>query len=170
MSLFNLFGSNSLAKDEVEIKTTTKKDLVTSTKKKKLPDYKFPKQTKQFKAKKAYLPNVVYSKRYEGLFNNKFASDITIKFEKSGNSLNCHKLVLAASSEYFQGLLKDYKETTILIKDEDETIFTDFVKYIYTGLIFNNTKGCIEYSGDEKIVALVGVLNKVMKKIKPVLC
>jgi hypothetical protein len=57
------------------------------------------KKVKKVKQRIAYCQSETYSKRYSYLFNNKLMSDINIKFEKSGNIIHCHKLVLTCTSE-----------------------------------------------------------------------
>jgi hypothetical protein len=57
------------------------------------------KDTKKVKTKTVVSTPNYYSKRFEGLFNNKKNSDVTVKFEGSGDVYSAHKVVLAAQSD-----------------------------------------------------------------------
>jgi hypothetical protein len=76
-------------------------------------------------------------KRYEKMYNQKKFSDIKIKFEKSGNIINAHKLMLSHNSVFFQGLFLQKSDLSeyLVDKNENENIFTDFIFFLYTGKV-----------------------------------
>jgi hypothetical protein len=93
----------------------------------------------------------VYNKIYSKLYNNKLMSDITFKFEKTGNIIHSHKLILNISSDYFERLfdsgMQESQTNEILIpEDEDEELFKDLLEYFYSGkLNLKNEQYLVEF-------------------------
>jgi len=93
-----------------------------------------------------------FSKKFENLYNNKKFSDITIKFEGSGDVLHAHKIVLIANSDIFESVESLTDHTYLFTKDNDEETCKSLVKFFYTGTL--------EYSGEEKLVSFMILANK----------
>jgi hypothetical protein len=64
------------------------------------------KKDKKKKEKLVYFKPVVYSKLYDGLYNNEKYSDIKIKLENSGQIIFGHKNILSSSSTFLYNKFK----------------------------------------------------------------
>jgi len=119
-----------------------------------------------FQAKKRNAEMLTFCGRIANskFFNNKDYSDATIKFEGSGDIINVHKMVLTSSSDYFEKLfevgMSESKNNEILIdKDENEELFKEFIKFLYTGAI-----DCTDQS---RLVEFMIIANKyIVKNLK----
>jgi hypothetical protein len=116
-------------------------------------DKKKDKKEVKKKAKVVMSTPQTYSKRYDSLFNNKKLSDMQVKFEGSGDTYPGHKLVFAAHSEVFEGLVDNLTDNTyIFTKDIDEECAKSLVKFFYTG--------SLEYTNEAKLVTFMILANK----------
>jgi len=76
-----------------------------------------------------------------GAFNQEEFSDFQIKFSSSGNTLFVHRVILAKGSEFFDVCLhSQMKESLVQTMDiddtlEDEKLFTEMIKSLYTGKV-----------------------------------
>eukprot|EP00002_Diphylleia_rotans_P013369 TRINITY_DN2613_c0_g1_i1.p1 TRINITY_DN2613_c0_g1~~TRINITY_DN2613_c0_g1_i1.p1 ORF type:complete len:473 (+),score=67.50 TRINITY_DN2613_c0_g1_i1:75-1493(+) len=72
-----------------------------------------------------------------GMINKRQFSDITITVE--GQEIYCHKVILAARSEYFRVLfdsaMKDATTSSLSFEEASHTAFTSFINFLYTGNI-----------------------------------
>jgi hypothetical protein len=90
---------------------------------------------------KTTLKNVNHGNVLRNGFNNPSARpDFEIYFEQSKNSVRVHRFILANSSEYFDACLRlpmtESTENKLVIDgDDDEELFTNLIKCIYTGEI-----------------------------------
>jgi len=75
-------------------------------------------------------------------------SDVTIKFEGSGEAYHAHKIVLSSQSDEFENLGDNYTFT----KDIDEENAKSLLKFFYTGTF--------EYTSEEKLVSFMILANK----------
>jgi hypothetical protein len=79
------------------------------------------------------------TKKLEKLFNNKLLSDVKIKFENSDTVVYCHKNILSISSDYFMNnfsnseMLESKTNEILIEKEQDERVFVEFLKFLYTG-------------------------------------
>jgi hypothetical protein len=109
-------------------------------------------------------------RKFESLYNNSKHSDIKITFEKTGESIFAHKIVLMSSSKCnftisnpkkdFEDLIESGKienNEILLPKNEDENVLKEMIKFFYTG--------AIDYSDDSQLVMFIITSNKVNKQL-----
>jgi len=120
---------------------------------------------KIFKSKSKYVfwSSNAYSLIYPNYFNNKKFSDIVIKFQESGNLVYCHKIILENSSEYFaklfnSGMSEEKNNEIIIDKSDNEEIFIDYLKFLYTG--------SYEFSDESKFILFSITANKYLTETK----
>jgi hypothetical protein len=111
------------------------------------------KKTKKVKEKLVYFKSETYSGKFESLFNNKKYSDVTLKLEKSGETLNCHKSILSAASYFSDLFQKDNNLNEVVIKEENDSNFKDYIKFLYTG--------SFDIAKEDKIIPFILIANKV---------
>jgi hypothetical protein len=119
------------------------------------------KKEKKIKKKVILSKPETYSKKFSYLYNNKLLSDMTIKFEKSGNVVFCHKIILTSTSEYFETLfesgMQESKSNEIIIpEDENEDLFKEFIQFLYSGKV--------DCSNEQHLVEFLIVANKYLVK------
>ncbi|XP_043282322.1 speckle-type POZ protein-like B [Venturia canescens] len=80
-------------------------------------------------------------KSLKTMYDAKIFSDITFVFDDDGKELTAHKAILAAQSEVFQVMFSsDMKEKhtgRVEIDDIRSEVFEEFLRYLYTGEIYN---------------------------------
>ncbi|XP_065203303.1 protein roadkill-like [Planococcus citri] len=76
---------------------------------------------------------------FEKLFNDDDSSDVII--DVNGKKYPAHKIILAARSPVFKAMfkhdMKESRQNCVEIKDTDEKIFQEILRYIYTGKVEN---------------------------------
>ncbi|XP_065203292.1 speckle-type POZ protein B-like isoform X4 [Planococcus citri] len=76
---------------------------------------------------------------FEKLFNDDDCSDVVI--DVNGKSFPAHKVILAARSPVFKAMFKnnlmENQQNRVEIKDADENVFQEVLRYIYTGKVEN---------------------------------
>jgi len=78
---------------------------------------------------------------------------MSIKFEGTGDIYPAHKIVLAAHSEVFEGLVENLTDNTyVFAKENDEATAKLLVKFFYTG--------SLEYTNEEILVSFMILANK----------
>jgi len=105
------------------------------------------------KSKSVILSAQGFSKIFSDYFNNKKLSDMTIKFEGSGDVYHAHKNILQTQSDVFDNLTD---HTYTFTKDHDEEAAKNLVKFFYTGTL--------EYSNESQLVTFMILANKLKVK------
>jgi len=93
----------------------------------------------------------VLAKGLTEFLNSKELSDVTFTIE--GKPFYCHRIVLAAVSEYFRAMfksgMKESHESIIPISGITYELFEEFITYIYTGILklkeFANQEDCVTH-------------------------
>jgi len=75
------------------------------------------------------LSAIGFGKIYAEYFNNKKFSDMTVKFEGSGDVYHAHKSILQTQSDCFESL-NDHQH--LFSKDHDEEAAKSLVKFFFT--------------------------------------
>ncbi|KAK8230878.1 BTB/POZ protein [Phyllosticta capitalensis] len=83
--------------------------------------------------------------------DNGLPSDITIKVGVNGTEMCAHRLILSASSSYFEVMLhpnspfKEAQDGVVFLKVESSKIFRALLEYIYTGFYQAPLKGTLAF-------------------------
>jgi hypothetical protein len=87
-----------------------------------------------------------YGKKFDTLYDSKDYSDIQIKFEESGKTLNSHKIVLSCGSKVFEEEIEKGSDTIIIPKSDGEKMMRKVIKFIYLGKVsFEKDKDITEF-------------------------
>jgi lipopolysaccharide biosynthesis regulator YciM len=102
--------------------------------------------------KKVYHSPEYFTTKYEEFYNSDMYSDLEIILSKSQKKINCHKIVLLSSSEWFEKEIKNSKSNQITIKEENEDLFVKFLQFLY--------KGSIDYADIDELISFLTYSEK----------